>query len=218
MFVAELRCLSEFCNFVAPLELMIRDHLICGINDNAIQRRLLAEAGLTYTRAVELAQSLDAVELAQSLEMAAQKMKELKGKLEGSGNGQLPPHQDLHRMAGQPPPPPPRSKLTCYHCDNVGHVVARCKFSKDIVCYQCKKRGHIKRACRSQQGQEGSGYRSKCRTVARVQDEDDEERDGHFNLCQVRVNDVRSPPIEVKVGVDDCLIKTKVDTGAYCGR
>ena len=143
--------------------------------------------------------------------MAAQKMKELKGKLEGSGNGQLPPHQDLHRMAGQPPPPapPPRSELTCYHRDNDGHVVARCKFSKDIVCYQCKKRGHIKRACRSQQGQEGTGYRSKCRTVARVQEEEDKERDGHFNLCQVRVNNVRSPPIEVKVGVDDCLSRRK---------
>ena len=50
---------------------MIRDRLVCVINDDGIQRRLLAEKHLTYKKAVELE---------QSLETAVQNMKDLKTK------------------------------------------------------------------------------------------------------------------------------------------
>ena len=40
-YVSELRSLAEHCNFGAMLDLMLRDRLVCGINDDAIQRRLL---------------------------------------------------------------------------------------------------------------------------------------------------------------------------------
>ena len=39
--VAELRSLSEHCDFKSTLEEMLRDRLVCGINDEQIQRRLL---------------------------------------------------------------------------------------------------------------------------------------------------------------------------------
>ena len=53
-FISELRALTEFCNFGATLETMIRDRLVCSVNDVGIQKRLLSEPGLTYTKAVEL--------------------------------------------------------------------------------------------------------------------------------------------------------------------
>ena len=68
-FVSELRSLSEFCNF---RDVMMRDRLICGLNDDALQRRL---PDLTYTKAAELA---------HSMERAAQNIKELKTKPEFS--------------------------------------------------------------------------------------------------------------------------------------
>ena len=37
-FVAELRSLAEFCNFKDTLEVMLRDRIICGINDDTIQK------------------------------------------------------------------------------------------------------------------------------------------------------------------------------------
>ena len=58
-FVAELRSLAEFCNFGGTLEVMIRDRIVCGINDTAVQKRLLAEPGLTYAKAVEIAQGAE---------------------------------------------------------------------------------------------------------------------------------------------------------------
>lgn len=60
-FVAELRQLSEHCEFGAVLEDMLRDRLVCGINDDGIQRRLLGEVTLTFKRALEVAQAMETV-------------------------------------------------------------------------------------------------------------------------------------------------------------
>ena len=38
---------------------MLRDRILCGINDDTIQKKLLAEVNLTYTKALEWAQGLE---------------------------------------------------------------------------------------------------------------------------------------------------------------
>ena len=43
MFLSELPALAEFCNFGPSLDDMLRDRLVCGVEDPPIQRRLLAE-------------------------------------------------------------------------------------------------------------------------------------------------------------------------------
>ena len=58
-FVAELRKLSEFCNYGDMLEDMLQDRIVCGINNPAMQRRLLAESGLTLRKALEIAQGME---------------------------------------------------------------------------------------------------------------------------------------------------------------
>ena len=68
-YVAELRAIAEFCNFGGTLEDMLRDRLVCGINDSAIQRRLLAEPKLTFKKALDLS---------RGLETAARNVEELK--------------------------------------------------------------------------------------------------------------------------------------------
>ena len=42
-YLAELRALSQYCNFGGTLESMLRDRLVCDINDAQIQKWLLAE-------------------------------------------------------------------------------------------------------------------------------------------------------------------------------
>ena len=56
MFVSELRSLADHCNFENTLEVMLRDHLVCGINDPNKQCRLLSEVNLTFQKAFEIAQ------------------------------------------------------------------------------------------------------------------------------------------------------------------
>lgn len=57
-YVAELRALAEFCNFEDKLENMLRDRLVCGINDTyteAVTGRIEAHfsAGLGHSRDLE---------------------------------------------------------------------------------------------------------------------------------------------------------------------
>ena len=46
-YVACLRKLCEYCQFGESLNDMIRDRLVCGVNEDIIQQRLLSEATLT---------------------------------------------------------------------------------------------------------------------------------------------------------------------------
>ena len=87
-FVSELRSLSKFCNFGATLEEMWRDRLVCGISDDHIQRRLLAERTLTFTKALEIA---------QGLETAAKNVRELtKGASHEASQATV---QEVHRVS-----------------------------------------------------------------------------------------------------------------------
>ena len=61
VYVAELQKLSEYCNFGKALEVMIRHHLVCGVKNESIQRRLLGERDLTHKKAVEIAVALEAL-------------------------------------------------------------------------------------------------------------------------------------------------------------
>ena len=70
-YVAELRKLTEHCDFGDTLNDMLRDRRACGINDQRIQQRLLAEPALTFPKAMELAQATEAADKnARELERA----------------------------------------------------------------------------------------------------------------------------------------------------
>ena len=195
-YVAELRSLSEYCDFGTTLEDMLRDRLVCGVNDRNIQRTLLTQ-DLTYAKAVELA---------VSAETAVKSIRDLGIKPPVSGA------QDplgVHKTSTQ--------KITCYHCGAQGHISSKCKVDKDIVCHQCHKRGYMKQVCRSTKGKHGGPVKtkSKTKTVRRVQNEEEEEQeDEDDSFIAVNKLDTPSPPIMIKVKLDDCLVDMEVDTGA----
>lgn len=59
-FVAKLRQLSEHCEFRAFLGDMLRNRLVCGINNDTIQRWLLGKAPqLTFKKALEIAKGME---------------------------------------------------------------------------------------------------------------------------------------------------------------
>ena len=61
-FVAGLRKLSEYCEFGTALDSMLRDRLGCGVRDVRLQRRLLAELNLTFSKALDLAVAAELAE------------------------------------------------------------------------------------------------------------------------------------------------------------
>ena len=59
-YVAELRRLSMKCEFGPFLDDALRDRFVCGLQNEAVQKKLLLESKLTFPRAVEIAQNMEA--------------------------------------------------------------------------------------------------------------------------------------------------------------
>ena len=61
-FVASLHKIAEHCEYKDTLKDMLRDWLVCGINHDGIQRKLLAEKSFTYDKALEIALTMETAE------------------------------------------------------------------------------------------------------------------------------------------------------------
>ena len=61
-YVAQLRQLAEHCEYGTTLNDMLRDRLVCGVDDLRIQRHLLAEPQLTFDKAFEIAMASESAE------------------------------------------------------------------------------------------------------------------------------------------------------------
>ena len=99
-----------------------------GIRIEAIQRRLLAEKDLTYTKAREIA---------TSMEIASRDSKELIGRSNVSVNYVAKKEKHANRKL---------TSITCHRCGGNNHKAEHCKFI-NTVCYNCGKKGHLKTVC-----------------------------------------------------------------------
>ena len=157
VYIAALRAIAEHCAFGDTLADMIRDRLVCGVNDKNIQRRLLQEADLTYKTAHDIA---------IAMESAAKNIYDLGGlkpTITSQSqiqhiNRQTAPSAQRQKHTGSNPPShhdrhnnhtvDRRPTITCHRCGLPGHLAPDCKF-KDRVCHTCGKKGHLAKVCRS---------------------------------------------------------------------
>ena len=194
-FDAALRKLATHCKFG---EEALRDRFVCGLRHEAIQRRFLSETDLTYAKAMEIAQGMEAADRhSKSLKTSEPAIRALKF----------------------------TSHSPCYRCGRTNHTPASCTF-KDAVCHYCKKKGHIAPACRAKQkgqqptsetskptGGRASGRKYHQRRTHRVQEEDTDKNSGEeYHLH--RLGKRASEPIAVDVFIDGKQLAMELDTGA----
>lgn len=134
--LAELRKIAEFCNFGNSLETMLRDRLVCGVRDEALQRRLLSEQNLTFKIAFNTAVAAEAT---------ASHVSELRGKELGSVN-----KTDRKKYSSERKKDVVKVKKF-FRCLSL-HDPASCRW-KDAECRFCSQIGHIERACLKKQTQ-----------------------------------------------------------------
>ena len=209
-YLAELRRLALTCEFADFLDEALCDRLVCGLRDEAIQRRLLAEADLTLTKALTLA---------QSMERAQKDLKEI----HFSESDTL-PSESAHNVSSRKP--------VCHRCLGAGHSPGTCRF-KLAKCNKCYKTGHIARACRtiepskqtkqrsqdSNQGQNSipkqQQQRKKTGTANQIEHE---ESDQSEDVDIVHVHNTVSPNIpksyKVLTEINEIPITMELDTGA----
>ena len=203
-FVSELRQLAMRCDFGASLEEMLRDRLVCGIKDEHMQRRLLAEPNLTFKKAQDIAQALESADrntadLQQQVQ-AAVPVHALK-------KSQKPKNDRGSSTSTSKDTALSRSSPTCYRCGGK-HLAPDCRH-KESECHTCGKKGHISRVCRSK-GKTGGNSKPPKGQNAKVVEA--EEESFVINLSKVRGQKV--DPFMVSVLVDGKALEMEVDTGA----
>ena len=195
-YVAELRRLSTHCEFGDYLEDALRDRLVCGLRNEAIQRRLLSKNELTFAKAWEVAQSMEAAE------RNAQQLK-----------GADTPIQLVSRQL----PKVQARNIPCSRCGGENHTAQECRF-KEAICHACGKKGHISRACRSKDRM-SSSRRATTHSQRWVQLEPEasgteESGDSDSGLPVLTLGSRTGHPITVDVQANGKPLTMELDTGA----
>ena len=188
-FVAELRRLATHCAFEAYLDEALRGRFVCGLRSEAMQKRLLTEADLTFSRAVEIA---------RSMEMAAENVRNL----QSSTGAAAAPYRDVCAIDAD------RSgTMSCYRCGNTNHKPAQCP-CRTLKCHHCGKIGHIKSVCR----QKDRPQRRTGKQLVKLVQEGTSADEPPQVLYQVRAS--ADKPLQVDVELGGRHLCMEVDTGA----
>ena len=126
-FAAELRRLTIHCDFGDHLDKVLRDHFICGLTSETIQKRLQTEKELVFSGTTDIARGMEA---------AAQNARKLQstqttGKLEAYTHKLTPGSGEIKQ---------------CYKCGQSFHRPTDCPY-KSAKCHRCQ----LKRMCRQTQ-------------------------------------------------------------------
>ena len=206
-FVSELRAIAKDCNFGSKeqLEVMLRDRMVCGIANEKIQTKLLAEKNLTYETALSLSLSMEGAE------KGVKELQNLKVASEAASGLST----SVHRVSGAGDKFKPAK--ACFRCGRKGHSPDSCRF-KDVTCHGCNRKGHLKPVCpdahKKAEPEQKPHYKRKNKKVHSVKAE---ETESDYPLCHITATvqtTKRSPPLEVDLQVDEKPLRMELDTGA----
>ena len=192
-YVAQLRHLSAHCEFGEYLNDALRDRLVCGMRSESAQKRLLSESDLTFKRALELSQGMEAAE---------RNAKALKGT--EAAVKKVSPSQYAKNSA-------PTTRVPCYRCGRSNHDASKCHFA-EATCHNCGEKGHIAPACRAKKS---SGRKSGPRKDPKAQYVATAPEDSTTDDFQLHTVSAKpSRPMIVDLLVNGKQFAMEVDTGA----
>ena len=201
-YVAALRALAEHCDYKDTLNDMLRDKLVCGLNHEAIQQKLMAEKTLTYGTALELVQSMEAAEK-HTQHLAKSSTPQEVHHAPATFNQKRKSARNANSQ-GTP--------VSCHRCGGP-HLATVCKF-KEAVCYACRKRGHIARVYRSKGYNRGQKKTQGAHCIEEDDTGDSAEHSDDEAYSMFTVKDQAIDPIFREVLINNVPIKMELDTGA----
>ena len=189
---------------------MLRDRFVTGLSNAKTQHTLLAEADLTFARAVEIATACEAAQkdVGYKLWEAAVALLSLEGCItirDYSSSKEKSKNSENSNSQTAAKPNAPTSP--CSGCGKL-HWKKDCTF-KDVVCHACNRKGHIKTVCHvSKSGNSGAIENVNFSNID-VAPTSNSSYDHVFNIN----SHVPSKPIVVKVCLNEREISMELDTG-----
>ena len=176
----------------------MRDCLVCGVNDERIQRQLLAESQLDFKKALELATAMEIVD-------------NNTGNIQQGNSVEKPKEQPVNRLSKQQCK---HAAKECYRCGEKFHEAEKCRY-KDEKCYQSHKKGHkaIKRRANPKTNQRNGQKRGNTHHMEATGSEEEEEENGE-EYTMFRVVAEGKEPYCVVIDLNGISTSVEVDTGA----
>ena len=137
-FVAGLRHVASECNFGEQLSDMLRDRLVCGVANERVQRRLLAEPDLTFEKVFSLA---------TAMETAERNASELQTKFTGTGedNSESKMATETIQQVREGARSKEKAKIECWFCEKYGHKESECRLKQKLEKKLLKEREKSKK-------------------------------------------------------------------------
>ena len=204
-FIARLRDLASHCDYGGATAELVRDRLVCGIRDDALQRSLLSVAKLTFDKACELALLHESAEENSKVLSAPTAVHHTERQAPATAE---PRRGDSDTQD--------RPEIPCYRCGEQ-HTANNCRF-KESLCNFCGKKGHIQRVCRSRHREMQHPPFSRQGNQRRQTHHLEEDVPAEppllieYNLFAVSVD--RVAPITAEVLVNGSNLRMEIDTGA----
>lgn len=200
-YITELKTLASSCEFGDQEEDLIRDRVVLGIRESALQERLLRETDLTLKKATDFLRAAEA----NREQMRAMKINANSAKLEEIGT-----KTKVHRPKQEKKPV--QNSYSCSRCGK-NHKKFQCPaFGK--ICAKCKKKNHFASMCKS-------NIDSRKKKVNEIVNGESDSNE-HLNLI---IDSVKNSEVQVsekgkekqwlkRIKVENNLIEFKLDTGA----
>ena len=202
-YVAELRTLEKTCEFGSISESLVKDRLVCGVQDTRLRERLLREMDLTLDKAVSISRASERYKF---------QLKELEGGTGCEGASSLTGEIDAvkkQREGWKNKSTDQRFVRDCSKCGR-NHLERRCPaFSRN--CLTCGLKGHFASKCYGSQVQkqvQEMGVEGKLT----VSEEEDDQSTGVFISA---IDNLKSDiGWTVQLETNGTIVRYKLDTGA----
>ncbi|XP_062575345.1 uncharacterized protein K02A2.6-like [Saccostrea cucullata] len=194
-YIAELRKLSEHCDFGEFLNQALRDRLVCGLSSLATQRKLLAEDKLELKRAVDIA---------ISMELAENEARKLKADAQDAHG-----HETVHKVSVVKSKP-------CYRCGKTNHTPDKC-FYKNSKCHTCQEMGHIHKMCSKKKSVQHKKQKKKSKLNFVTENQncsDDDNENEHWPIFSLSGENRGVNAMKFSVTLEGIPIEMDLDTGA----
>ncbi|XP_040074818.1 uncharacterized protein LOC120846971 [Ixodes scapularis] len=182
---------------------MLRDQFVRGLNDVAMQTRLLETAELDFETARNTVIAMEA---------AKKDSRALRSQLAQATPVQAGESANVVKTK----PTKQQASGSCFRCGG-NHLAHKCHHVGS-VCFKCEQRGRLARVCRSNACQtEKAGPRSESRPVHNVDDElaAPESKSGTQEAYDLWALQAAGPePMRVEVAVNGVTLNMELDTGA----